>query len=362
MEKLWVDKYRPTTLDELDFNQGQAELLKQLVSKSDLPHILLYGPSGAGKKTRALALLAEIFGKGVYKLKSETREFKVGTGSATVDCVVISSNYHIEVNPSDAESRDRIIVQKLIKEIASNQLLEKKGKTNFKVVIIHEVDQLTKEAQASLRRTMEKYMSACRLIFLSENLSKIISPLRSRCLMIRCPAPKPAEVISVLTRVAEKEGFSLPESTANSLVEASERNLRRALLLLQTARMQHRDMGTADLKLQVPEWEQLCKEICRKAMTTQSPQMLKVLRGSVYELLTNCIPPSLIFRKLVENFCQEAADCEEKYEIVYWGAYHESYMHTGTKPIMHIEAFLARIMSVHKNHMIMLDQMMMDGM
>ena len=53
----------------------------------------------------------------VHKIKSEHKEFK-GSSSTVVECVVFSSNFHLEVTPSDADSQDRVIVQKLIKEVA----------------------------------------------------------------------------------------------------------------------------------------------------------------------------------------------------------------------------------------------------
>lgn len=64
---LWVDKYRPQRLDRLDFHTQLNQMLEQLSVSNDLPHLLFYGPSGAGKKTRILALLRQLYGPGVEK-------------------------------------------------------------------------------------------------------------------------------------------------------------------------------------------------------------------------------------------------------------------------------------------------------
>ncbi len=66
---LWVDKYRPVALDKLDYHKEQAAQLTRLATSGDLPHLLFYGPSGAGKKTRIMALLRAIFGGGVEKVR-----------------------------------------------------------------------------------------------------------------------------------------------------------------------------------------------------------------------------------------------------------------------------------------------------
>lgn len=94
--------------------------------------------------------------------------------------------------------------------MASSQQLDTKQQKCFKVVVIHELDQLTQSAQASLRRTMETFMPSCRIIANCESLSKVIMPLRSRCLQIRVPAPTEVEVTDVLRKIATRENFELP--------------------------------------------------------------------------------------------------------------------------------------------------------
>lgn len=66
---LWVDKHRPKSLDALDFHRDVSERLKGMVKRGDFPHLMVYGPSGAGKKTRILALLREAFGAAIEKAR-----------------------------------------------------------------------------------------------------------------------------------------------------------------------------------------------------------------------------------------------------------------------------------------------------
>lgn len=111
MNQLWVDKYRPKSLEELDYNLDISEILKRLAHSNDFPHLLFYGPNGAGKKTRVMSFLKEVYGAGVYKLKSEFRSFKVSpTSSTKVECNIISSNFHLDITPSEVENRDKIVV------------------------------------------------------------------------------------------------------------------------------------------------------------------------------------------------------------------------------------------------------------
>lgn len=211
---LWVDKYRPSRLDDLSYHPEVTQRLKSLaLTPAAMPHLFFYGPPGAGKKTRVTALLRQLYGSGSEKLKLDKRVFTTPT-NRTVEINMIGSNHHIEISPGDAGLNDRYVVQDIIKEMASNKNIaaavaagaEKKLTKNaeFKTVVLVEVDKLTRQAQAALRRTMEKYASTCRLILICNSQSKVMEPVRSRCLGIRVAAPSEQEVYEtchVLVRV-----------------------------------------------------------------------------------------------------------------------------------------------------------------
>ena len=80
----------------------------------------------------------------------------------------------------------------------------------FLVVVINEADSLSRDAQAALRRTMEKYMTNMRIILCANSTSKLIAPIKSRCLLMRVAAPSEAEIQECLEHVARKEKFYLP--------------------------------------------------------------------------------------------------------------------------------------------------------
>jgi replication factor C subunit 3/5 len=144
------------------------------------------------------------------------------------------------MSPGDVGLNDRFVVQDIIKEMASNKNIaasavseKKTASAQFKTVVLVETDHLSRQAQAALRRTMEKFSSTCRLILVCDSLSKVIEPVRSRCLGIRVAAPTNDEVARVLQMVARKQSLTLPEPLAINIARESSRNLRRALLMLE---------------------------------------------------------------------------------------------------------------------------------
>lgn len=349
---LWVDKYRPKTLDKVIVHQDVAQNLHKLVSEGDCPHLLFYGPSGSGKKTLIMALLRQIFGPSADKVKVENKIWKVDAGTRTIDVelTTLSSTHHVELNPSDAGFQDRYVVQEIIKEMAKNRPIDTKGKKGFKVLVVNEVDKLSREAQHSLRRTMEKYSASCRLILCSNSSSKVTEAVRSRCLNVRINAPMEEEIVNVLEFIAKKEGFQFPQGFAARIAEKSNRNLRRAVLTFETCRVQQYPF-TNNQAIPPMDWEQYVSEIASDIMKEQSPKRLFEVRGKLYELLTNCIPPEIILKRLLFELLKKL-DSELKHEVFNWAAHYEHRMRLGQKAIFHLEAFVAKFMSIYKSFLI----------
>ncbi|KAI7907029.1 DNA clamp loader [Cokeromyces recurvatus] len=342
---LWADKYKPKTLDQLSYHKDLSTHLKKLAHSDNFPHLLFYGPSGAGKKTRLTAVLREIYGPAVDKLKVDQRQF-VTTSNRKMLFTVVSSNFHLELNPSDLGMYDRVIVQDVIKSIAQSQQIDANAKHQFKIVIIDQADELTREAQAALRRTMEKYTSSMRLILCCNSLSKIIAPVRSRCLLMRVGRPETPEIVRILQDVASKEGFVLPKQLATHIAEHAERNLRAAMLSLESTAVRYPDL-TNVTRPEDLDWEKAIAKIADAIITEQSATKLLQIRGYLYDLITKCIQPSIILKRLSFYLIEKVPE-SIKLQIIEQAAFHEHRLHIGRKDIFHLEAFVANVMSIYK--------------
>ncbi|MCP9258523.1 Replication factor C subunit 3 [Dirofilaria immitis] len=186
---LWVDKYRPHELCALTYHIKQAKDLIEIVKTGDFPHLLVYGPSGSAPSGK--------------KLEIQT----------------FSSNYHVQLSPGEVGIYDRVVIQEIIKQMAQMHQIDTATQRNFKVVVLMEADQMTRDAQNALRRTMEKYAQTCRLILCCDSVSKIIDPLKSRCLAVRVAAPSDDDVAEAVRFVCKQENISIPENIVAAVVQ-----------------------------------------------------------------------------------------------------------------------------------------------
>lgn len=355
---LWVDKYRPKRLDSLSYHDSITQSLTALASSGDFPHLLVYGPSGAGKKTRIYATLNELFGAQVEKMKIDVKTFTTSS-NRKLEFNVLSSPYHLEITPSDMGNNDRVVIQDLLKDVASTEqvdfLNQAKPKHRFKVVLINEADSLSRDAQAALRRTMEKYSSNIRLIMVCNTIANIIAPIKSRTLLVRIPAPSTAEISQVLLNVAEKEGvkFSPANDAAvrqtflEAVASASDRNLRRSLLSFETLSMQNETINLENLALAeiTLDWEFIIQNITKAIAAEPSVATLTKLRLTFYELLSHCIPARLIL-KMTALQLMKRVDPAKAAEIISIAATFDERLSLGQKAIFHLEGFAAKAMVV----------------
>lgn len=137
------------------------------------------------------------------------------------------------------------------------------------------------EAQAGLRRTMEKYMRTCRLILVASSLSKVIPAVRSRCLCLRIAAPTVPEIRTVLDKIAVAEKFTLTPQFATQLAKKANRNLRRAILMLETCKAEQYPFVQGQ-RLPVPDWEAFILTLAQRVRAMLSLSLHRLSLGRLW--------------------------------------------------------------------------------
>ena len=189
---LWVEKYRPQSLDTYIGNEHLKSKVNVYLESGDLPHLLLYGKAGTGKTTLAKLLVNNI------------------------DCD------YLYINASDENNVDTVRTK--VKNFASTI-----GFKDMKVIILDECDYITPNAQAALRNLMETFSKHCRFILTCNYVERIIDPIQSRCQSFQIIPPSKTEVAKHLHNILIQENVMDNLEDIKVLVESGYPDIRRVI-------------------------------------------------------------------------------------------------------------------------------------
>lgn len=183
---LWVEKYRPKTLDEMVLSEDNRKYFKQI--KGEIPNLLFVGTPGIGKSTIAKIIVQEI-------LKCQ----------------------YLYINASDENGIDTI------RSKVSNFSQTKSLDGNVKVVILDEADGITIDGQRALRNTMEEYSAFTRFILTANYKHKIIPAIQSRTQHFDL-TPDIHSVVARVIHILKSEKITIPPDGAVYLVKSIKSN------------------------------------------------------------------------------------------------------------------------------------------
>jgi replication factor C small subunit len=225
MKELWVEKYRPNTVDGYVFRDNhQKEQVQSWIQQKSIPHLLFSGAAGIGKTTLAKILFNEL----------DVNDLDV-----------------LEINASRTNSvddvRDKII--NFVQMIPFG---------DFKVVLLDEADYLSPNAQAALRGVMEEYHTTARFILTCNYPNRIIPALHSRCQGFHIERVDVNEFTARVATILVTEEIEFDLDTLDTFVKATYPDLRKCINTVQMNSMDNKlhtpekgDSGQADYKLEM---------------------------------------------------------------------------------------------------------------
>ncbi len=227
MKELWVEKYRPKTVEGYVFrDEHQKSQIEKWIKDGSIPHLLLSGNAGIGKTTLAKILFNEL----------KVQEFDI-----------------LEINASRTNSvddvRDKIV--NFVQMIPFG---------DFKVVLLDEADYLSPNAQAALRGVMEEYHTTARFILTCNYPNKIIPAIHSRCQGFHIAKVDQTEFTARIATILMEENIKFDLDTLDTFVKATYPDLRKCINMVQMNSMEGSlhtpekgDTGGADYKIEMVE-------------------------------------------------------------------------------------------------------------
>ena len=312
---MWVEKYRPQKISEL-VNQKEiiGSINSMLKNQAELPHLLFSGSAGVGKTTAALCVSREILGE-------HWRD------------------YTLELNASD--ERGINMVRERVKKFSRFAGLD--TEIPFKIIILDEADEMTTDAQTALRRIIEDTAKICRFILIANNLSKIIEPIQSRCVVFKFTKISTKEILSQLKSISKKEKIKADEKGLSIISDYTDGDLRHAINVLQAAA----SSGSVT--------ESTVKSVVGLTRTKDVQDVLKLAlngkisdsRDKMIELIKVYGMSESDFLKYVTQavFSSKSNNLEEMLEII---AKYDYRVLVGANPEIQLSALLAELAKVGK--------------
>ena len=189
---LWVEKYRPSKLDDYVGNEHLKNKVSGYIQNEDIPHLLFFGKAGTGKTTLAKLIVSSI------------------------ECDFMM------INASDENNVET--VRNKVKNFASSM-----GFKKYKIIILDEFDYMTPQAQAILRNLMETFSRHCRFILTCNYIEKIIEPIQSRCQTFQITPPTKKDVAIQMSKILKSESVEFDPRDLVPIIDSSYPDIRKII-------------------------------------------------------------------------------------------------------------------------------------
>jgi replication factor C subunit 3/5 len=344
-EKYYLNSnYRFENFDENNINITNIEenINKiKLNNFKNFSNLLVYGPECSGKKTLVRLLLNSMYNTEV-KTKPETYTI-TNYGNTSVSIEVQQSNYHIEIDPTN-KGIDKYIIQDIIGQyIKYNGMSLFLNEMKYRIVVINNIQNLSYYAQTSLRRMMEKYVKYCRFIIIGNQISKIIEPLKSRCVPIKMRAPTEYEIFETLFDIVQKEKINIHMKNLQLICQNSNRNIKRAIIML--------DMYQDTKEVVYTDcWRECIGDIVNIIFKIKNnninQEMYDRMNEYLYKIYITTIPVDKILKELLNQILNNIKNNIVAYDIVELAVKYDYRITNGKRSNSHLEGFIYNVIHI----------------
>lgn len=304
-------------------DEGLEHKIRKLVQGV---HVILHGPEGTGLFSFVQTALHDA---GIMPSTVEWAYEDVADKKLRV--MTRSNNRCVEIVMKDYGSNERYLLHTWIRQMSESFTISNDAQLGIKLVVIHNVEWFSKESQNVLAIFAEKHSHCTRYLFTTHKWSLVNRSLKSQCTHLRIPRPDPEKLVNHIERILVAENASLGE--LQELVTEHDAHLENTVDAAQMA-----VFGAKST------FDQAIHEMYQ-TIRSKKANKLKPLRDLMYTLLVNNMSATLIFKALLDVLCVRETKCR-KQDIVRAAAVFESRLSACERPVYHLEAFFAHILTL----------------
>ena len=305
---------------------------------NNLPNILVYGNEGSGKNSLIKLFLKRLYGQNIQKLN--VKYTINGYGSNNIEVEISQSLYHIEIIPTNT-GLDKYLVQEVIKKYAQKNMLSFNSKIPFKIIWIKNIDNLSYYGQTALRCIMEKYCKICKFILSGKQITKVIDPLISRCLILRMALPNNTDIMKILMNISVNENKFLSMDEYSDIVLNCNNNIKVAITNLELK--YHGIDNNESWKDKIKIIIKLMQKILVKDIKQST---INEIRDILYKIFITNINGTQIIKELLYQILTNLKDYSLSHEIIDICIHYENSLANGKRSIIHLEAFIFNIIDL----------------
>ena len=329
---MFSQKCRPKNFDELSFNHDLTNKLQNI----GLNNYIIYG--GSGKLTRVYCHLAHNYNENIYKVKTNTYNL-----NKNITIIYKASNYHIEVNPSDYATNDKLVISTFLNELStmSNIITN-----SVKTYVIKDADKLSIKAQIILKNLIESTYKTARFILICSNVDKLTNALKSRCYLFRCSHPTREEVSQILKDIGVKSGVKTSTRAINIIIENSKKlngiiSLNHAINIFQMSYLTGKYLRYDN---NFTYYMDKLIDLINKSKLLELNDINKI-REIIYIIYVSNLDISIVIKYMTINMIKDDISDEEKCRLMILAAKYECMMQDGNKEPLYLESFILNILS-----------------